>query len=281
MHHLEMPQALAGPGIQGQQSVGEQICAAAIHAVEIVFRARGGRVDNSACLVDGELAPDIRSAHAIAGILRPRVIPEFTGARNGMERPGEISRANIKCADIARRRTILLICGGTENQKIFKHPARRGGLHQANALGVAIQSLFQIHAACVAKSENQPARPRINGVQKMVARKQQPPVLPVFALPVVDSAIGDDGGVRFRGMRPNLGAGGGVQRDDGIVPGQNVHHAVYDDGVEGVRIVVAGRIAPGHFELTDIGAIDLRELRILSRIRSAPVVAPACVGDSM
>src|SRR5262249_50431239 len=50
--HLKMPQAFAGAGIESQQAVGEQVRAFAIRAVEIVLGARGGRVEDTARLVD-------------------------------------------------------------------------------------------------------------------------------------------------------------------------------------------------------------------------------------
>src|SRR5437016_10995814 len=99
MHHLEMPQALAGAGIERQQTVAEEIGAAAVGAVKVVLRARRGGVNDTALFVDREFAPDIRSADALPGILRPRIIPEFAGARNGVEGPHQ-----LPCYDIERDR---------------------------------------------------------------------------------------------------------------------------------------------------------------------------------
>ena len=97
----------------------------------------------------------------------------------------------------------------------------------------------------------------------MVAGIQQPPVGAVLAFPVVDAAVGDDGRARLRRMRPDLGAGGRIQSDDGIVAGEDIHHAVCDQRIEEVFVVVAGGINPGDFEFAHIGAIDLRQRGIL------------------
>src|SRR5438876_12081962 len=101
MHHLEMPQALAGAGIERQQAVAEEIGAAAIGAIEVVLRARRGGVDDAALFVDREFAPDIRSADALPRILGPSVIPELAGARNGVESPHQLPGHDIESAYIA------------------------------------------------------------------------------------------------------------------------------------------------------------------------------------
>ncbi len=171
MNHLEVPQAPAGPGIQREQAVAEQVRPPAIGAVKVVLRARRRRKDDATLLVDRKFAPHVRSAHALPRVLWPGLIAELAGTWNRVEGPHQLARAHVKSAYIAGCGPISLIGRGAKNQQIFKHPSGRGGLYQPNGLGIAIQSLFQVDAATVAEGENRPTRARINGAQGMVAGK--------------------------------------------------------------------------------------------------------------
>src|SRR5271168_3898445 len=110
----------------------------------------------------------------------------------------------------------------------------------------------------------------------MVGGKQQPPVRPVFALPIIDPAVYQSC-VRFRRMRPDLSAGGRIQRDDGIILGENVYDSVNNDRVERVRLIVAGWETPSDLKLRNVGSIDLSKRGILRRIGRASVIAPGLV----
>ena len=166
-----MPQAFAGAGIQGEQGIAEQIGAFPVGAVEVVLRARRWRVYNAALLVEGELPPDIRPAHALPCILRPRIIPELARTWNRVKRPLELTRAYIESAYIAGSRTVSLIGCGAQNQQILKYTSRRCGLHQPDVLRIAIQPLFQIDAAAIAERKDRPPCLRVDRTEKMVAGK--------------------------------------------------------------------------------------------------------------
>ena len=56
----------------------------------------------------------------------------------------------------------------------------------------------------------------------MIAGEEKPAVAPVFTFPVVDPAIRDDDGVRIARVGPDLFPCGGIERDDRIVPSQDV-----------------------------------------------------------
>src|SRR5262249_29168185 len=77
--HLEVPEAFAGPGIEGQQAIAKEIRAFAVDSVEVVLGTGGRRVDDAALLIDGELAPHIGAADALPRIFRPRVVAELAG----------------------------------------------------------------------------------------------------------------------------------------------------------------------------------------------------------
>ena len=76
-------------------------------------------------------------------------------------------------------------------------------------------------------------------------------------------------------MDPDFLAGGGVERDQRVVPAGHVDHIVDDDGIEAGQRV---GIEPGDLELTDIGFLDLIEIDELGSARSAAEVRPALVG---
>ena len=143
--------------------------------------------------------------------------------------------------------------------------------------GIAVQPFFQIDAPVLAERRDRLPRARIDGAQEMIAREQQPPVGAVLALPIIDPAVGDHFGVRVRRKRPDLFARRRVQRDDRVVLGQNVHHAVHHERIEGVLVVVAGRIRPGDLQLAYVGSIDLGQRGVLRGVGCAPVVAPGFV----
>ena len=90
MNHLEMPEALAGAGIERKQAIAEQIGALSVGAVEVVFGTADGNVDDAALLIDGEFAPGVCAADRFPGIFRPGVVSEFAGMRNGVEDPDQL-----------------------------------------------------------------------------------------------------------------------------------------------------------------------------------------------
>ena len=80
----------------------------------------------------------------------------------------------------------------------------------------------------------------VDFLQVVVDRRRQAAVLAVLALPVVDAARGVMPLETL--MDPDLLAGGGVERDEGVVARQHVNDVVDDERVEQVRVaVLAGR----------------------------------------
>jgi hypothetical protein len=134
MHHLEMPEAFAGAGVEGEKAIAEKVCARAVGAIEIVFWAGGGNVDDAAFFIEREFAPGVGAADRFPGVFRPGVVAEFAFMRNGMEDPTQSAGANVEGADVSGCGTPALIGGGTEYEQVFKNTARRGGLNEAKSL---------------------------------------------------------------------------------------------------------------------------------------------------
>ena len=57
-----MPEPLAGPGVNRDERVGEQVVALAIAAVEVVARTPEPEKCDAVLLIDGELAPVVPAA---------------------------------------------------------------------------------------------------------------------------------------------------------------------------------------------------------------------------
>ncbi len=78
-------------------------------------------------------------------------------------------------------------------------------------------------------------------------------------------------------MYPDFLSSRGVERDDRILPRQNIHHPIHHEGVEEIRTSIGGGICPRDLQLTYIGTVDLAERGILRGVRAAAIVAPGCV----
>ena len=109
-----------------------------------------------------------------------------------MKGPDQFARPHIEGANIAGRRTVSLVRRRTENQQILKYPSRSRRLDQADRCRIAIQALFQIDAPVLAKRGNRLARARIDRAEEVIAGEQEPSVVSVLALPIIDAAVRDD-----------------------------------------------------------------------------------------
>ena len=150
----------------------------------------------------------------------------------------------------------------------------RLGLNADNRLRIAAESLPQIDQPVVAERQNRFSCSRVDLLEVVVDREDQPPILAVLALPIRDAARCQ---ARQVLVDPDLLAGGCVERHERAVPRQHVHDVVDDDRIEHIGTIVAGRIDPGDFELVHIGLVDLLEIDEVRGIRSAAVVLPRLV----
>lgn len=125
MHHLKMPEALAGAGVESEEAVGEEIGSSAVDAVEIVFRAGSGRIDDPTLFVERELTPDIGAADSIPCAGRPCFVTELAGMRDGVEGPDDAAGANVEGSQIAGRGAIALIGGRAQDEQVFENAAGR------------------------------------------------------------------------------------------------------------------------------------------------------------
>ena len=70
---------------------------------------------------------------------------------------------------------------------------------------------------------------------------------------------------------------GGVERHQRVVPRQQVHHVVDDQGIPNVGDVVVARVAPRDREVVDIAFRNLAQGRVVRVVRPATVICPRAV----
>src|SRR5262249_18219854 len=128
--HLEVPQALAGPGVERKKCVGEKVRARSVDTVKIVLGARGRRINNAASLVEGEFTPDITSADNLPGVWRPGTVAEPSRMRNGVESPYQLAGSDVERPNIAGSRTVSLVGRRAENDEVLENASRCSRLHQ-------------------------------------------------------------------------------------------------------------------------------------------------------
>src|SRR6266481_3100889 len=90
-----MPDSLARPRVQGNQTISKEVVADAIGAVEI---KRGGacwNIDNAAPGIERHPGPIVRGAAGLPRLFRPSVVAKFTGMRDGVERPAQLACSNV------------------------------------------------------------------------------------------------------------------------------------------------------------------------------------------
>src|SRR5207244_7252910 len=86
---LEMPNALAGPRLERDEGVGEQVVSRAVSPIVVVGRRARGYEHQAALDVERHPGPVIGSAGIRPRAVRPRLVPELAGAGNRMEGPAE------------------------------------------------------------------------------------------------------------------------------------------------------------------------------------------------
>src|SRR4051812_44895349 len=108
MDDLIVPEPFAGPQVERQQTIAEQVGALAVRPVQIEGRRTERKITDAALLVDGDLAPRVGSAGRLPGVGRPRLVSELAGTRNRVEGPLRLTGDHIEGAQVTGRRAIAL-----------------------------------------------------------------------------------------------------------------------------------------------------------------------------
>src|SRR5882762_10805074 len=222
-----MPDSLTRLRVQGKQTVGEEIVADAIGAVEIKCGGARRRIENSALGIERHPGPIVRGAAGLPRILRPSVVAKFTGMRDGVKRPAQPTGSNVVGANVAGRRRESLGVAAAEYYEVLVNDARAGQINRLRAGRLAAQVFAEIDSAAVSKRWNRFAGGGIQGVNEVHHAYQN---ALVFAIsPVGEPAIrlrSTNSGVEL----PQEPACQGIQGENFLRWSDSVEHALDDDG---------------------------------------------------
>ena len=116
---LKMPHAFAGLRFEREERVGEQVVPHAIGTVVVVGRRARGHEHEAALHVERHPGPVVRGAGIRPRALRPCVVPELPGPRNGVEGPAQRPGSHIIGPHVARRRREALGRAAPEDEQVF------------------------------------------------------------------------------------------------------------------------------------------------------------------
>src|SRR3979490_3232442 len=98
-----MPDAIAGPRIQADQTVTEEAVAGAVDPVEIVRRRAKRQVDVTQRFARAHHRPNGGRPRRLPGAILPGLVPELSHSWDGMENPLLLAGANVEASHIAGR----------------------------------------------------------------------------------------------------------------------------------------------------------------------------------
>src|SRR5258706_10315794 len=148
MHALKMPDSLARVGVQGKQTICEEIIANTIGAVEIKCGRACRNVENSSQGIESHSSPIVGRATGLPRIFWPRVVAEFTGMRNGVKRPTQLAGSGVVSANIAWGRRESLGVAATEDHQVLVDDAWTVEIARLRSGRLHLQILAKRVAAC-------------------------------------------------------------------------------------------------------------------------------------
>src|SRR5580698_10276196 len=126
MYALEVPESLAGRGIEGEDGVGVEIVADAVAAVEVEYRGARRSVDDSAFGVERHPCPVVGCAGGLPCIFGPGFVAGLSRMRDGVEAPGQFAGAHVEGADVSRWRGMRLRIAAADDDEVLVDDAGRG-----------------------------------------------------------------------------------------------------------------------------------------------------------
>src|SRR5262245_7223233 len=173
---LKVPLAPAGFEIDGYETVGEEIVAGPMAAVEIRGRRFNRQVHEAELFVNGHLIPDAYVAIEGPGVFLPRVVPEFPGPWNRVERPDLSTAADVERLHEALRVVVRPWCMAFAKRRTDHHDVTADGwrgveadftVDQIDGLAASEDGAgLQIHRAIAAERLHPCAGLRVEGHQK-------------------------------------------------------------------------------------------------------------------
>ena len=295
LHGLEVPDPLAGAGVEADDGLREEVVAEAVSAVVVVARRPDREVDEPPFGVEGHGRPDVRVADSVPGAVLPGVVAELAGLRDQVEGPDQLAGFGAERLHVAWR--IALVDEAVPDAVPHDHQVleddRRGGLRVVEAVDGPEELRGEVDLAAVTEGGVGLAGDGVDRDEPPAAVQEDAPVA-ALGLPERDPAVDEPGAVRDlsplgdpRVVGPKHLAGVGVQRHHLVVGGAHVHHPVVDQ--RGVleaagphRVVgngqpgpaerpLAGVPLPGQLQVRDVVPVDLGQRGVVHR---AGIAAP-------
>src|SRR5581483_8749612 len=185
-HTLEVPDALAGLGLEGKHAIGEQIVADPVRTIKVESCRAGGDKYKPSPLIKAHPRPIVGAANVLPRLLWPGFVAKLTRMGDGVEGPSNSSRADIVGADVPGRSRQVLAHNTAQDQEVFVNDSR-SGRRDGKRLRVTPKSLAKVDPTGVPKTGNGMAGLRIDRVKIGAGSKENPAV--VALLPVRDAAI--------------------------------------------------------------------------------------------
>ena len=295
LHGLEVPDPLAGAGVEADDGLREEVVAEAVSAVVVVAWRPDGEVDEPAFGVEGHRRPDVGVAYPVPGAVLPGVVSELAGLRDQVEGPDQLAGRRAERLHVARR--VALVDEAVPDAVPHDHQVleddRRRRLRVVEAVDGPKELRGEVDLAALPEGGVGLAGDGVDRDEPPAAVQEDPPVA-ALVLPERDPAVNEPRAVRDlsplgdpRVVGPQHLAGVGVERHHLVVGRAHVHHTVVDE--RGVleaarphRVVgygkprpaegaLAGVPLPRQLQVGDVLPVHLRERGVVHR---AGIAAP-------
>ena len=294
MHGLEVPDALPGLRVDAHDALAVHVVAVAVAAVVVARRCRCGEVDVAEFVVGGERRPHVRVAHPLPGVVFPGLGEVVALLGDRVEAPLLLAGAHVVGAHVARRNARLLRRHVEDPRAddvgvADRDPGRAGADVAQPEPGASEVVERHVDEALLAEVGIGLPGLEVDRDQQLAGGGEEDALLLAVG-PVLDSPR-----IRVRGSRrlvrlgvehPELFAGRGVERRELPQRGHHVDPAADHErrAGEGARLVphavVGGLPAPGHLELREVLAVDVRQRRVAAEGVVAAVMRPLDVGGA-
>ena len=300
MHHLEVPLADAGLQVDGHEALREQVVAGTVAAVLVDGRRFNGQVDEAGFGVDRNLGPDADVAGPFPRTVLPRVVAELARAGNRVEAPQLLAGLHVERADQALGVRAVPVADPFEHRRAdddrVVHDRRRRVQTDFALLEIELLVLadddadLQVDDTAGAERHDRHAGLRVQFDEPVAGRHVEDALVTAPVGPVGEAAARELAGRPARGalalvhaVHPLHLTGGGVEshhRAPG--PGGRIDRPLDHDRrafelVLRTRAQVVGLESPGHFELAEVGGVDLIERRVLAAAQVGGVHRPLAV----
>ena len=306
MGDLEVPLQLTGVDVQANDAVAIEIVARTGAAVGVVGRIFDGHINQARFAVHGHGRPGAGVAVEVSRVLFPAFIAGLALLRDVVEDPEHLAGLGIERAGQALgvvlfKRLRAFLEGRTDQDDIVHHGG--GGVqadfagHQVNLLVLAgladdavIGADLEVHDALFAEAFDRLAGMGVQFHQAIAGGDIDDAIIALAVGPVGHAAAGQlarrNGGAQafIHRIDPLQFAGLGIQRNHVAArAGGGIDGAVdFDRGafelVLGMGAHLVGLELPGHFQLVEVGAVDLVERQITRSGRIREIHGPVALG---